>query len=157
MATVKKDTGKDNVNERTEKQVEKVDTTTIKKWLKWILGGILGIAIIWLSVRYISNKNDSTTDNRTTVSATEDPHLQPRSFALTSEYPSAPQWNEVRGLHFLYDTGDYVMIRDAAGNEYKCGPDGVDPIPDTELNRKLWFKVYKGSSGNISIYNIIYK
>lgn len=157
MATKKDAANKDSVNERTEKQVEKINSTAIKKWLGRILGGIIGIAIIWMFVSYIFSSNGSTSAKNTTGISTGDPHLQPRNFELTSEYPSKPQWNEVKGLHFLYDTGDYVMIKDASGHEYKCGPDGVDPIPDSELNRKLWFKVYKGSSGSISIYNIIYK
>ncbi len=103
-------------------------------------------------IRTGSEKNSASSEKTTGA----DPLLKTRTFTVTDGYPTSPQWSAVKGLTFSYDTDVDILIKDIKGNEYHCGPSRTDPIPDTELNKKLWFKTVAGT-GEVTIYNIRYK
>jgi hypothetical protein len=150
-----KASGEKNTTDTSKPSLKRIDTKQFRKYFLTFLALILAFCFVY----YIFNKISTHSDKNSTSSekATSADHLlETRTFSVTDEYPTIPQWNAVKGLRFSYDTDVDILIKDLKGHEYHCGPSRTDPIPDTELNKKLWFKAVAGT-GEVTIYNIRYK
>lgn len=151
----KKSDGEKKPTDTSKPTLKKLDTEKYEKIFLTFLVLVLAFCFTVYVVNKIrtgSEKNSASSEKTTGA----DPLLKTRTFTVTDGYPTSPQWSAVKGLTFSYDTDVDILIKDIKGNEYHCGPSRTDPIPDTELNKKLWFKTVAGT-GEVTIYNIRYK